>query len=64
MGNLNHAYPTESQFAAIITRQTAIALGLRHYFTCNRCKRGHLAQRFTSDARDPVVFCQSLGMLL
>jgi hypothetical protein len=34
----------------LIERQAARRLGLRHYFTGKACKRGHVAERFTSTA--------------
>jgi hypothetical protein len=33
----------------IISRKEARALGLTHYFTGKRCKRGHVAERYVCD---------------
>lgn len=35
-------------FLHIVSRQTAISVGLNHYFTGKPCKRGHLSLRSTS----------------
>jgi hypothetical protein len=34
----------------IVTRQEARDRGLKRYFTGQKCKRGHVAERWTCDA--------------
>jgi hypothetical protein len=43
----------------VITRQEAIAQGLKHYFTGKPCKHGHLAPRFTN--RRQCLECNRLA---
>lgn len=42
----------------LISRQTALRLGLRHYFTGRACRHGHIAERFTSTADCTVCSCK------
>lgn len=58
MGQLTEA-DGDIRCDAIISRQDAITVGLRHYFTGNPCKRGHLARRFTVDAA--CASCKKIG---
>lgn len=42
----------------LCNRETALALGLRHYFTGKACKRGHIAPRYAS-----TKICVECGIL-
>lgn len=44
----------------IVTRREAIRRGLSHYFTGKPCKRGHVAERQTSDRE--CIPCRRLGL--